>query len=68
MHKITGGHTEVITRYIADHPCNACGYWPNLKRAKANMTEVEFRTDTPWTVITKCRMCGNVKTFRSAPP
>ena len=49
----------MIKTYIADRPCKACGYWPNLRRAKMDSAIVSYDTDNPRVVLTECLICGH---------
>jgi hypothetical protein len=54
--------------FMADHACTACGYAPNVRRAKADMTVVWYNTDDPFVVYTRCLMCQNVKALVARRP
>jgi hypothetical protein len=50
----------MIKTYNADRPCNACGYWPNLRRAKfEGAAIVTFDTDDPSHILITCLMCNH---------
>ena len=58
----------MIKTYLADRPCKACGYWPNLRRAKfEGAARVTFDTDNPGFITTECLMCGNVSYLGKSP-
>jgi len=50
----------MIKTYQADRPCKACGYWPNLRRAKFEGSIVTYDTDNPGFISIKHVQCGHV--------
>jgi len=50
----------MIKTYKGDRSCDACGYWPNVRRAKFEVATITYDTDRPTDIVTRCNLCGNV--------